>query len=514
MNPVLKPLETIECRDALLARVGTGEWEKAEWPEANVVIGNPPFLGDRKMIGELGDPYVAALRKLNDGKVPGGADLVLYWVAKGLDELRAGRVARVGFVATNSVRGGANRKVLDKIAVSPGFIAAWDDEPWTVNGAAVRVSIIIYGSLRNGEIAHLDGEPVAQINSDLTASDFDITKAERLKNNSGCAFQGVILRSCINKKDAIRLRLDDADFAIGGDEARIMLQLPRNPNGRKNSDVIVPFLIGRDIVQRASGRFVIDFGTQTEVQASEYEKPFEYIGPVRQHRAHMTQAEALETWWQHWRIRNEMRTALNGLHRFIVTPGVSKHRVFVWAEPPTLPDHALFAIARDDDTSFGILQSHHHEVWALRTGTSLEDRPRYTPTTTFETFPFPEGLTPDIAASDYADNPHAIAIGTAAARLNELRENWLNPADLVRCEPEVVPGYPDRILPVDEKAAAILKKRTLTNLYNERPTWLDHAHRALDEAVAAAYGWPADLSDDDILARLFALNQERAAAQS
>ncbi|MEC5293756.1 hypothetical protein VSX64_24880 [Aurantimonas sp. C2-6-R+9] len=139
--------------------------------------------------------------------------------------------------------------------------------------------------------------------------------------------------------------------------------------------------------------------------------------------------------------------------------------------------------------------------------------PRYTSTTTFETFPFPEGLTPDITAADYADNPHAIAIGATASRLNELRENWLNPADLVRREPEVVAGYPDRILPVDEKAAALLKKRTLTNLYNERPAWLDHAHRALDEAVASAYGWPADLSNDDILARLFALNQERAAQQ-
>ena len=137
--------------------------------------------------------------------------------------------------------------------------------------------------------------------------------------------------------------------------------------------------------------------------------------------------------------------------------------------------------------------------------------PRYTPTTTFETFPFPEGLTPDIPAADYADDPRAIAIAEAARRLNELRENWLNPEDLVKREPEVVPGYPDRILPVDEKAAAILKKRTLTNLYNERPAWLDHAHRDLDDAVAAAYGWPADLTDDEVLARLFELNQERAA---
>jgi type II restriction/modification system DNA methylase subunit YeeA len=122
----------------------------------------------------------------------------------------------------------------------------------------------------------------------------------------------------------------------------------------------------------------------------------------------------------------------------------------------------------------------------LRLGTSLEDRPRYTPTTCFETFPFPEGLTPNIPAADYANDPRAMAIAKAAARLNELRENWLNPPDLVQRVPEVVPGYPDRILPVDEKAAAILKKRTLTNLYNQRPTWLKEAHRVLDRAVLAA----------------------------
>jgi type II restriction/modification system DNA methylase subunit YeeA len=147
-----------------------------------------------------------------------------------------------------------------------------------------------------------------------------------------------------------------------------------------------------------------------------------------------------------------------------------------------------------------------------------DDRPRYTPSTTFETFPFPEGLTPDIPAKDYASDPRAIAIGLAAARLNELRENWLNPSDLVIRVPEVVAGYPDRILPKDDKAAGVLKARTLTNLYNQRPAWLDHAHKALDQAVAEAYGWGADwragMSEDEVLARLFRLNQARAGKES
>jgi type II restriction/modification system DNA methylase subunit YeeA len=139
---------------------------------------------------------------------------------------------------------------------------------------------------------------------------------------------------------------------------------------------------------------------------------------------------------------------------------------------------------------------------------------RYTPTTTFETFPFPEGLTPNIPAKDYAADPRATAIAKAAKRLDDLRNAWLNPPDLIDIVPEVVPGYPDRTLPRNEKAAVELKKRTLTNLYNERPTWLANAHKDLDAAVAAAYGWPIDISEEDALAQLLALNKERAAQSS
>lgn len=194
--------------------------------------------------------------------------------------------------------------------------------------------------------------------------------------------------------------------------------------------------------------------------------------------------------------------------------------MFVWLKRAIVPTGSIYAIARDDDTTFGILHSRFHELWSLRMGSFLGvgNDPRYTPSTTLETFPFPEGLTPDIPAADYADDPRAQKIAVAAARLNELRENWLNPADLVRREPEVVAGYPDRILPVDEAAAKELAKRTLTNLYNARPAWLGHAHRALDEAVAEAYGWgdafrAGLLTDDEILARLFALNQARASQE-
>ncbi len=163
-------------------------------------------------------------------------------------------------------------------------------------------------------------------------------------------------------------------------------------------------------------------------------------------------------------------------------------------------------IARDDDTTFGILHSRFHEAWSLRLGTSLEDRPRYTPTTTFQTFPFPEGLTPDLPAASYASDPRAIAIAQAARRLVELRNRWLNPPEWVDWIDEPAPNYPRRPVPRGEAAAKQLKTRTLTNLYNERPQWLANAHAALDSAVAAAYNWPAGISDEDALGELLAMN--------
>jgi len=186
----------------------------------------------------------------------------------------------------------------------------------------------------------------------------------------------------------------------------------------------------------------------------------------------------------------------------------------VWFDERDLPDNLVIAIARNDNVSFGILESHYHEAWALARGAwiGVGNDPTYTPTATFETFPFPEGLTPNIPAKDYESDPRAQAIAVAAERLDDLRNAWLNPSDLVKIEPEVVTGYPDRILPKDAQSAVTLRTRTLTNLYNQRPQWLADAHRDLDVAVAAAYGWPADISEGDALAKLLELNLARADA--
>jgi type II restriction/modification system DNA methylase subunit YeeA len=191
---------------------------------------------------------------------------------------------------------------------------------------------------------------------------------------------------------------------------------------------------------------------------------------------------------------------------------VAKHRVFVFLDKLILPDHAVFVVTRDDDTTFGILHSRFHEKWSLGlcTWLGIGNDPRYTPSSTFETFPFPVGLSPSIPAEQYSDDPRARRIAEAARELNRLRDRWLNPPELVNRIPEVVAGFPDRIVPVSKDAAEILKKRTLTQLYNERPAWLDHAHKTLDAAVAAAYGWSEEITDDEALSRLLALNLERS----
>ncbi len=501
-NPILRTLETIECRDAVLNEDGT----KAEWPEADAVVGNPPFLGNTKMLSELGEDYSVTLRKAWPN-VPGGVDLVCYWFAKAWDMMAAGKLETAGLVATNSIRGGANREVLKPIADHGRIFEAWSDEAWTVDGAAVRVSMICFDKT-DQKPALLNGQSVVAVHSDLTGGGLgtNLTLAERLPENASVCFEGM-------KKYG--------DFDIPGEKAREFLQRPLNVNLRPNSDVLFPWIIAIDLVRRPMDRWAIDFGmAAVEQDAMEYEAPYEHIlRHVFPKRQLDRDAKTRELWWRYQRPRPNLREQMTCLERYIATPIVSKHRIFVWLPLAARPSNLIDAIARDDNTSFGVLHSTFHELWSLRMGTSLEDRPRYTPSTTFETFPFPEGLTPNIPAVEYSENPCARAIALAAARLNELRENWLNPADLVVREPEVVPGYPDRNLPRDEAAAKELSKRTLTNLYNARPAWLDNAHKALDEAVAEAYGWGDDwragvLTDDEILARLFRLNQERAATSA
>ena len=488
-DPILKPLETIRNGDAILSPEG-GE---PEWPAADVVIGNPPFLGGKLLRRGLGGDYVEALRRLYGARLHGEADLVCHWFDRAARLVADGAVARAGLVATNSIRGGRNRAVLDRIAADGAIFDAWSDEPWVVDGAAVRVSLVCFGPKEAGASGRLNGAAADRIAADLTAGSVDLTKAGKVARNAGRAFMGDVKGGA---------------FDVPGDLAREWLRLPTNPNGRPNSDVLKPWMNGMDVTRRSSGRWIVDFGfAMDESAAALYEAPFqhvaEHVRPVRQRGRHKARARY---WWRHVSPGPETWRSLDGLKRYIATPRVAKHRLFVWLDTAICPDSALIAVARDDDTAFGILHSRFHEAWSLRLGTSLEDRPRYTPTTAFETFPFPEGLSPDGPAADYAGDLRAIAIAEAARRLVELRDRWLNPPEWVEWIDEPVPGYPPRAVPRDAAAARALAGRTLTALYNARPRWLADAHAALDAAVAAAYGWDADIADEDALRELLALN--------
>ncbi len=461
-NPILKPLDTIECRDAIL----TPEGDEPDWPEADVVIGNPPFLGVQRFRSLLGNAYTESLRAGYEGRVPGGADLVCFWFSKAGDLVAEGKIARAGLVATNSIRGGANRRVLDRIVERAAIFDARSDEPWMVDGAAVRVSLVCFAPEDAGAVRFLDGKETLRISSDLTAGTSGFVQTVRLTSNRNVSFRG-------NTKNG--------PFDVSGDLARSWLRLPANPNGKSNADVLKPWVNGMDLTRRPSGKWIIDFGwDMSQAEAALYEAPFAHVAEsVRPARRKSRVVKLKDFWWRHERPRPEMWCRIGKSSRYIATSMVAKHRLFVWCDSRVCPDQQLIVIARDDDTTFGILHSRFHEAWSLRLGTSLEDRPRYTPTTTFETFPFPEGLSPDIPAADYADDPHAVAIAKAARRLVELRDRWLNPPEWVEWVDEPVPGYPKRPVPRDEAAAKELKKRTLTNLYNARPQWLADTHADL-----------------------------------
>lgn len=374
-----------------------------------------------------------------------------------------GLAKRVGLLATQGIRGGANRRVLERIKGTGDIFAAYSDRPWMLDGAAVRVSIVCFDDGTENE-KELDGENVTTINANLTAG-VDLTKARRLPENADLSFIGDMKKG---------------KFEIDAETAAEMLNAVGNPNGRPNSDVVKPWVNALDITRRPRDMWIVDFDINTsEYEAAQYEIPFEYVKEhVKPFRDSVRNPLERRRWWVHVRTAPDFRQAVKHLDKYIATPRVSKHRIFVFLQSRIIPDGAIVAIASDSHYDLGVLQSRLHEVWALNLGTQLESRPRYSHTATFETFPFP-----------HPTDVQREAIATAAVELNRLRESWLNPQGA---------------------SAAELRRRTLTNLYNQRPTWLDNAHAILDATVANAYGWPEGLADAEILERLLALNLERA----
>lgn len=484
-NPILKPLDTIECRDAVMNEDGT----EAEWPAADAIIGNPPFLGNKRMLSEFGEDRTRHLRDLFRGRLPGGVDLVVYWFERARAQIVAGKANNAGLVSTQAIRKGANRRVLERITSQMPIFTAWRDEPWVNEGASVRVSLIGFGA---GGNPHVDGKPVDGIGADLTPASkgFDLTQARPLPENRHICYMGT------SKVGA---------FDIPGEIARQWLKLP-NPNGRPNSDVLRPWANGQDLAGRSSDTWIIDFGTDmTEREAALYEAPFTYLRThVKPKRAAQRRDAYRTRWWIHAEARPGLRAALQHMDRYIATPRVAKHRFFVWLPVTVLPDSRLYAICREDDFTFGILSSRLHTVWAVAQASrhGVGNDPTYNAGECFETFPFPK-----------ADRTLRAPVAAAARRLNELREKWLNPPEWVQFVPEVVRGLPKRAMarPGHEKE---LKARTLTNLYNSRPAWLVNAHEEVDAAVAKAYGWEdysSGMTDDVLLKLILQVNFERAA---
>ena len=458
-------------RPCILADGDTANPRETQWPDAEFIIGNPPFLGYSPSRHQLGDDYVNAVYSLFGTRVPNISDYCCYWFEKARAQVADGKSRRAGLLATQGIRGQTSRRVLARIKETGDIFNAISDQNWVLDGAAVHTSIVCFDD-GSEETRTLDHAPVSTINADLT-SGADITQAKALVHNGNISFIG---------------DMKFGPFDINREVAQEMLHQP-NPHGKPNSDVVKRWMNGRDINQRSRDMWIIDFGVDvSEEEAALYEAPFEYVlANVKPNRIKNRMRRRAEFWWLHGSTASNMRKALVGLSRYIGTSRVSKHRIFSFIESDVLPDGDITVFARDDDYFFGVLHSRIHEVWAEAMGTQLreaESGMRYTPTTCFETFPFPE-----------PDDAQRTVIAEAAARLNELREGWLNPVD--------ANGNP--ALPPKD-----LARRTLTNLYNQRPAWLANAHADLDTAVAAAYGWPANLDDAAILQRLLALNLHRA----
>jgi len=407
-SPILRPLHTIEHRDAILSVGDDGTLSESAWPDVQVIVGNPPFLGSRFLRRAFDADYLDRLFHVYNGRVSQEADLVTYWFERARSQILHGQARRAGLLVTQAIRGGANRQVLERIKQSGDIFLAWSDRPWILDGAAVHVSIVGFddGSERTRE---LNGSTVDVIYANL-ASVVDVTVARRLQENAGICFQG-----------AAKVGAFDIDSTL----AHQFLVSP-NVHGRPNAEVVVPWLNGQDITRRPRGKYIIDFGELSLDKAACYEEPIEYVRRVvKPARDKNRRARRRDNWWRLGETVPGLRAAVKGLTRMIGTPRLAKHRVFVWLPNGTMPDSEVVVIARDDDYWLGVLQSHVHELWARSTGTQLREAEsgfRYTPRSTFETFPFPwpPGMEP-------IDDRRVLAVAEASSALTEKRKK------LARC---------------------------------------------------------------------------------
>jgi hypothetical protein len=469
---------------------------QVKWPKADFIVGNPPFIGNKRMRERLGDGYTEAVRNAYS-KTPETVDFVMYWWEVAAAKTAEGNAKRFGFITTNSITQPFNRVVVE--AAKPKIKYAIPDHPWVdgVDGAAVRIAMtcgsmsrepaILESVVDEGDMPDGYGErwvKLVRIGADILNADLtvgvDVQAALELKSNSDIAVQGM-------NPLGLGFRLSSDDLAA---KAIKSAALPAN---------LKPYVIGRDLVQRPEAKWVIDFNGLSEKDAAAanpalFQHLLTHVKPERDQNRRATRRD---NWWLFGENAPTLRRGLAGLDRLIGTCRTAKHRIFVFVPSTYIVDAKVVGIALQDAFYLGVLSSRAHLVWSLATGGFLEDRPNYNHSDCFGKFPFP------------ADVPEAAKtrIRTEAEALDTLRKKVLaDHADLT------LTGLYNVLEALREGRALTDKERVVHD--RGLVTLIRQHHDAIDSAVAEAYGWPADLSDEDILTRLVALNKVRATEEA
>ncbi len=506
-DPVLRSFGNIRRQDAVLHHdperpKGDGSGTELpnprppEWPEADYIVGNPPFIGGKDIRARLGEHYAVALWKAHP-HINRSADFVMYWWDRAADILTqtGTRLKRFGFVTTNSITQPFSRRVIAKRMEGQHplhLVMAIPDHPWTKampDTAAVRIAMTVAapgtdaGVLRRvvREAGLDEDQPRIEfvdsrgpINSDLTIG-ADMTSLAALRANAGLSSRGMSLHG--------------AGFIVTPAEAE-HLGLHRIEGLDR---YIRPYLNGRDLTGRSRGKMVIDLHglAEEEVRRRFPEVYGHLLRTVKPERDTNNRATYRDNWWIFGEPRRELRPALHGLPRYIVTVETAKHRVFQFLNADIVPDNMLVCMASDDAFHLGVLKSRHHLMWTTASGGSLEDRPRYTKSACFDPFPFP-------AASE----PQRRAIRELAEELDETRktvlasEGDLTLTGLYNLRQKILSG---QVLDSTEEDQRV---RGRINILSE-------LHRQIDTETAHAYGWPVAMPDEENIARLVLLNAER-----
>ncbi|MGL5363520.1 MAG: class I SAM-dependent DNA methyltransferase [Bosea sp. (in: a-proteobacteria)] len=478
----------------------------AEWPQADFIVGNPPFIGASEIRRELGDGYAEALWEAYPD-VPESSDFVMFWwekaalAARAYDPAKGKGTRRFGFITTNSLRQTFNRRVVQRHLEHPKkgltLTFAIPDHPWVQesDGAAVRIALTVaelgkragrlqrvvkeedHGQERLGVAVEMESQ-VGRIAADLRVG-ADIPSARSLMANDELSCPG--------------MKLHGAGFIVTPGQASD-LGLSRVSELDKH---IRHYRHGRDLNGRSRGVMVIDLFGLTEAQVRErfpetYQWVLERVKPDRDTNNRDTYRT---NWWTFGEPRRDFRPALSGLRRYIATVETSKHRMFQFLDASIVPDNMLIAIASDDAFHLGVLSSRIHVVWALAAGGSLEDRPRYNKTVCFDPFPFPDA-TPAQQATirDLAEQLDAHRKRQQAKHPELTLTGIYNVLEKLRAG--------EALSDTDKATHEAGLVSTLKKLHDD-----------LDRAVADAYGWAVSLSDEDILVKLVALNHEREAEE-